>query len=142
MKFNIVAPGIELVGATIKNLTVKNDIVDIEKDAKRSFGLTINEPYFETDDNGIFSIMNIDFEIEVEQSEKHKFIMELSLEGAFLSQGSISEKKFKQLVAVNGAAAIIGIARGKIETLTANIYKKKKIVIPFVNIIDYYKSME
>ena len=37
MKFNIVAPGIELVGATIKNLTVKNDIVDIEKDAKRSF---------------------------------------------------------------------------------------------------------
>ena len=70
MKFNIVAPGIELVGATIKNLTVKNDIVDIEKDAKRSFGLTINEPYFETDDNGIFSIMNIDFEIEVGERGK------------------------------------------------------------------------
>lgn len=68
--------------------------------------------------------------------------MELSLEGAFLSQGSISEKKFKQLVAVNGAAAIIGIARGKIETLTANIFNNGKIVIPFVNVIDYYKSME
>ena len=81
-------------------------------------------------------------EIEVEQSEKHKFIMELSLEGAFLSEGSISEKKFKQLVAVNGAAAIIGIARGKIETLTANIFNNGKIVIPFVNVIDYYKSME
>jgi len=46
------------------------------------------------------------------------------------------------LVAVNGAAAIIGIARGKIEAMTANIFNSGKVVIPFVNVIDYYKSLE
>lgn len=45
------------------------------------------------------------------------------------------------LVGVNGAAALIGIARGKVESITANIFNNGKIVIPFVNVIDYYKGI-
>lgn len=47
---------------------------------------------------------------------------------------------FQPLVAVNGASALIGIARGKIESLSASIFNTGKIVIPFVNVIDYYKE--
>ncbi len=141
MELNMVAVGIELIGTTIKNISVQNEIVDIEKEAKRSFGLTINEPYFETIKDGFFSQLVIDFEIEVEQAESQKFKMKLSLEGAFLSREEVDEEAFKQLVGVNGAAAIIGIARGKIESITANIFNNGKIVIPFVNVIDYYKSL-
>lgn len=36
---------------------------------------------------------------------------------------------------------MIGIARGKIETLSAGIFNKGKIVIPFINVMDYYKSL-
>lgn len=141
MKLNIVATGIELVGTTIKNITVENNIVDIEREAKRSFGLNIKEPYFEETENGFFSQMTIDFEIEVEQSEEQKFTMTMSLEGAFLSEEGVDKKNFQQLVGINGAAAIIGIARGKIEAITANIFNNGKVAIPFVNVIDYYKSM-
>ena len=62
-------------------------------------------------------------------------------EGAFLSEGGIDEKNFKQLAGVNGAAAVIGIARGKIEAITSNIFNNGKITLPFVNVVDYYKSM-
>lgn len=141
MELNMVAAGIELIGTTIKTISVQNEIVDIEKEAKRSFGLTINEPYFETIKDGFFSQLVIDFEIEVEQAESQKFKMKLSLEGAFLSREEVDEEAFKQLVGVNGAAAIIGIARGKIESITANIFNNGKVVIPFVNVIDYYKSL-
>nr|WP_317363118.1 hypothetical protein [uncultured Blautia sp.] len=55
MELNIVATGIELVGTTIKDITVENNIVDIEKEAKRSFGLNINEPYFEETKDVFFS---------------------------------------------------------------------------------------
>lgn len=65
----------------------------------------------------------------------------MSLEGAFVSEEGVDENTFKQLVEVNGAAAVIGIARGKIETITANIFNSGKVVIPFVNVIDYYKSV-
>lgn len=141
MELNLIAAGIELVGTAIKNLTVENTIVDVEKEAKRSFGLNINEPYFEKTEDGFFSQLTIDFEIEIEQSGEQKFKMELTLEGAFLSEGGIDEKNFKQLAGVNGAAAVIGIARGKIEAITSNIFNNGKITIPFVNVVDYYKSM-
>lgn len=141
MELNLIATGLELVGTTIKNISVENTIVDVERDAKRNFGLNINEPYFETAEDGFFSQMTIDFEVEIEQSDNQKFKLEMSLEGAFISSDDVDEKSFTQLVGVNGAAAIIGMARGKIEAITANIFNNGKVVIPFVNVIDYYKSM-
>lgn len=67
--------------------------------------------------------------------------MELALEGAFLSEKGADSKNFKQLVAVNGTSAVISIARGKIETITSSIFNNGKITVPFVNVIDYYKSI-
>ena len=51
------------------------------------------------------------------------------------------EDAFKKLVIINGAAAIIGIARGRIEAMTASVFNNGKIVIPFVNVVDYYKGL-
>ena len=129
------------MGTTIKNITIENNMVDVERDAKRNLGLNINEPRFEEVEGGYFSQMAIDFEIEIEQSEEQNFKMKMSLEGAFLSEEGVDENVFKQLVELNGATAIIGIARGKIEAITANVFNNGKISIPFVNVIDYYKSI-
>ena len=131
MELNRIATGIKLVGTTIKEISVENNIVNVQKEAKRSFGLNINEPSFENIDEGLFSQMAIDFEVEIE----------LSLEGAFLSEKNTEEEDFKQLVIINGAAALISIARGKIESITSNIFDSGKVVIPFVNVIDYYKGL-
>ena len=63
------------------------------------------------------------------------------IEGAFLSKENADEEAFKELVIVNGAAALIGIARGKIEAISAYIFNNGKVVIPFVNVIDYYRNL-
>ena len=141
MELNRIATGIKLVGTTIKEISVENNIVNVQKEAKRSFGLNINEPSFENIDEGLFSQMAIDFEVEIEQAEDRNFRLELSLEGAFLSEKNTEEEDFKQLVIINGAAALISIARGKIESITSNIFDSGKVVIPFVNVIDYYKGL-
>ena len=141
MELNRIATGIKLVGTTIKEISVENNIVNVQKEAKRSFGLNINEPSFENIDEGLFSQMAIDFEVEIEQTEDRNFKLELSLEGAFLSEKNTEEEDFKQLVIINGAAALISIARGKIESITSNLFDSGKVVIPFVNVIDYYKGL-
>lgn len=141
MELNRIATGIKLVGTIIKEISVENNIVNVQKEAKRSFGLNINEPSFENIDEGLFSQMAIDFEVEIEQTEDRNFKLELSLEGAFLSEKNTEEEDFKQLVIINGAAALISIARGKIESITSNIFDSGKVVIPFVNVIDYYKGL-
>lgn len=142
MELNQVTTGIELIGTTIKTIQVKNNIVDVEREAKRSFGLNINEPEFREMGDDFFSRMLIDFDIEIEQSQNQICKIELSLEGAFISKQRVEKNLFKQLVTINGAAALIGVARGKIESLTSNIFNNGKIVIPFVNVVDYYKSLD
>ncbi len=86
--------------------------------------------------------MVIDFEVEIKQSKTQECKIQLSIEGAFISKENVEEDVFKELVVVNGAASLIGIARGKIETISANVFNNGKIVIPFVNVIDYYKNLE
>lgn len=141
MELNLVATGIELIGTTIKELVIENNIVDVEKDAKRNFGLNINEPNFQKVGDELFAQMEIDFEVEIYQSEEKECKIQLALEGVFLLTDDIEEDMFKQLVIINGAAALIGIARGKLETISASIFNNGKIVIPFINVMDYYKSM-
>ena len=85
--------------------------------------------------------MTIDFKVEIEQSEREKCTLQMSVEGAFVSKTDMDKEQFERLVAVNGATAIIGIARGKIEAVTANIFNDGKISIPFVNVINYYQSL-
>ena len=140
MELNCIVDGIELVGTAIKDLSVKNNIIDIGKDARKSFGLSINEPTFERIENAVLAQVVIHFQIEIEQ-EDDKCSIEMVLEGAFLSRNCLNEEAFKQLVILNGVAALIGIARGKIETLSASIFNSGKIVIPFINVLDYYKSL-
>ena len=142
MELNLIATGIELLGASVAKLTVDNTIVDIENDAQRSFGMTINEPQFQNIEKTkeIFSQMTIDFDIIINQSDNDNCNIHFTITGAFLSKGKISEEDFKQLVAINGASALIGIARGKIESLSSSIFNNGKIVIPFVNVIDYYTA--
>ena len=64
------------------------------------------------------------------------------MEGAFLLQEGVDEQSFKQLERVNSAAAIISIASERIEAITLNIFNNGKVIIPFVNVIDHYKSLE
>ena len=141
MELNYIVKGLELIGTTVKELKIENSIIDIERDAKRSFGLEINEPVFEEIDDEIYAQMTIDFDVEISQLEDEECRIHLSMEGAFCSDKEVELDTFKELVIINGAAALVGIARGKIEALSATIFNNGKVVIPFVNVIDYYKEM-
>lgn len=141
MEFNMITPGIELIGTTIKHMDIVNEIADLSNKGEREFGLNINEPSFEIEEDGIYSGMIIDIEINIAQDGDQKCKIDMSIEGAFLSRGQITEEEFKRLVIINGAAALIGVARGKLEAVTANIFNNGKIVIPFINVIDYYRNL-
>lgn len=141
MDLNMITNEIQLIGTTVRNISVDNNIVNVEKESKHSFGLNIHEPYLKQDQNSILAQMTIDFKVEIEQSEREKCTLQMSVEGAFVSKTDMDKEQFERLVAVNGATAIIGIARGKIEAVTANIFNEGKVSIPFVNVINYYQSL-
>ena len=44
MELDYIVAGLKLVGTTINSISVNNTIVDVERGARRSFGLNICEP--------------------------------------------------------------------------------------------------
>ncbi len=140
MNFNEITPGISLLGTTVKSLNVENSVVDILQDSERNFGLNINEPILDQTDSEIFAMLSIELEIEIKQSDDQNCKIEFALGGAFLSEEDADLEEFKGLVAINGAAALVGIARGKIESISANVLNNGKILLPFINVLEYYNS--
>jgi len=140
MNFNQVSTGIFFLDSAVRKLKLENDIFVLDKDAKRTLGLNIHEPKLTKQEKTFLGQLLIDFTIEIEQDE-YKCKIELSLEGVFDSAEGMPKEEFKKLVAVNGAAALIGIARGKIEGITATAFADGKVTIPLINVYDYYKDI-
>ncbi len=140
MKFNYVTPKVQLVGTSIKNLEISNSIIDIQNEEERSFGFNINDARIVANDETLIGTLDIDFELKIVK-EDAECTMDMTVEGAFLAEEQMEIDDFEEFIMINGAAALIGIARGKIESISASIFNEGKIVIPFVNVIDYYKKI-
>ncbi|MDC7278778.1 hypothetical protein NXH64_04590 [Butyrivibrio fibrisolvens] len=140
MNLNEITAGIELLGNNINKLVIKNSLVNFADAKEKKIDFCINKPRFEKDDDGLMGQIEIEFKIDLINSEEQKCHMEIALEGAFVPSGDIDEEQFEQLVMVNGAAALVSIARGKIEAISGNVLNSGKIVIPFINVLEYYKE--
>lgn len=139
MIINEVATGITFIGTQIEKLTINNSITELEDSDKRSFGLDINAPELMTEDGKNYAELAIELVISIKKNEDQHCDINLVLKGAFLNTiGDVT--KFKKLVEVNGAAALIGVARGKIESISSSVFNSGKIVLPFINVLEYYKS--
>ena len=105
MELNCIVDGIRLVGTAIKKLNIENNIADIGYNGKNNFGFNINEPEFKTGSDYVMANMLIDFEIEISYGEQSCKI-QMTMEGAFVSNGTIDVDSFKNMVIINGAAAL------------------------------------
>ena len=140
MYINTVATGIELIGYAITDIKIENTIVDLYSDAEKKFGLNVFEPT--VSEKGITSQINIQIVVEIEQDGKKYSNIDMIMNGSFRAIRKMPREELIRLVSINGVASMIGIARGKIESISASLYNTGKIVIPFVNVVEYYKEIE
>ena len=141
MNLNEISTGIELLGTNVNNLVVNNTLANYSDAKERKIDFYINEPDFGENETGPEGRIEIGFDIDIICNEKQTLHLEISLEGGFVPVGDVDEEQFKRLVLINGAAALVGIARGKIEAISSSVLNCGKIVIPFINVVDYYKEV-
>ena len=141
MNFNMITSEIELIGNSITNIDVKNNIAEYNNDMSKSFGLDVKDIKIEKHDNKKIGEVVLNIQVEVTGTEDSTFKMDMDIDGAFATELETSDDKFMQLLYINGVSALLGIARGKIETITASVFNSGKISIPFVNVLDYYREI-
>ena len=141
MNFNMVTSELELLGNSITSIELNNHIIDFNQDMEKSFGFDVKDIQIDRHDNKTVGRIQLNIRIEVINNGEARFELDMDLEGAFSTDADTDEDKFMRLLYINGVSALLGIARGKIEGITAIAFRTGKISIPFVNILDYYKEV-
>ncbi len=145
MNINKVCSDLEFVNCAITKLEVSNNLIAILPDD--SFDIKLKFlPYFGTNSSDEYhGRLEISLSVVVSRDDVDDSTaeIELDMDGFFAApKDSMSEEEFKSMVALNGGAALYGIARGKVEGISSMIFADGKIVLPFVNVMEYYKQAE
>ena len=84
--------------------------------------------------------MQVDVSLFKENEELEPDTFRVVIEGVFKASNEITDEKFMELLNVNGGAALFSIARSKIEVLSSITYSEGKIVLPMINILQYFSE--
>jgi hypothetical protein len=129
-----------MVGCSVRNLSITNDLISIRDDDELHLDLDILPVYegiIEQEHRGRV-VLNLYIDSVRKEREDQKMEISVTFEALFRSTDSMEEQAFIELLIINGATALYSLARGKIEAISASIFLDGKIVLPFVNIIQYY----
>jgi preprotein translocase subunit SecB len=140
MNFDQITSELQLIGCSIVKLQINNTSAYIPEGVERQLGLDISEPELFKENQMRYSSLDITVIVRFLQNTDEIFSMKVTAEGMFATPTSVEKAQFIQLVKVNGATALYGILRGKIESITAAVFDDGKITLPFVNIYDYYHN--
>ena len=141
ININEITANFFLVGCSIRHIDISNDLVFMNGNEKIQLEIGVKPVYQGVKNNkhsGTIK-MRIDIYAERKDDPEQKASLCTTIEGVFSAPEEMEEGQFMQMVAINGAAALYSIARGKIEAITSNSFASGKIEIPFVNFLDYYK---
>lgn len=140
MDFNKITAELDFVGSSVHNVEIKSDMIRISNSTKKSFGLDIKCSKPLVKDNEKFGklLMQVEVSLFKEDEELEPDSFKIVIEGVFKASNETSDEKFMELLNVNGGAALFSIARSKIEMLSSMTYAEGKIVLPMINIIQYF----
>lgn len=140
MNFNKITSDLNFLGCTIRELKLTNNIVSLSADVIKKFGMDVVPSEINVNEETRFGKLLLKIVVELEEKNENAGIIELVIEGAFSVPILIDEGTFKELILINGATALYSIGRSKIENITASTFLNGKIIIPMINIYDFYKE--
>lgn len=140
---NQISADIQFIGSCITKTKISNNIIHLDNDAAREFGIDIDVGEIDRDkDNALVGIVNLGIIVNVKNKKYNKKSkIDIVIQGCFTSTNpELSEDKFKAMLYINGGSALYSIARSFICNISANIYESGKLLLPMINIIEFIKE--
>ncbi len=145
IRVNNICSELQFVDCAVLKLDISNGLMGLRTDDNYDLRLKF-EPLYD----GIISDrlcgrlrLSVDLVVTRDEETDEKVNVSAILEGVFdAEKASMSEDDFKRMVAINGGAALYGMARGKIEAMSGLIFSTGKITLPYVNVLEYYRQAE
>ncbi|WP_277668639.1 hypothetical protein [Caproiciproducens galactitolivorans] len=140
---NQITADIQFIGSCIQRTKISNNIIRLDDDAVREFGIDIDVPEIERNESlALIGIVNLGIIVNVKDKKNNKKTkIDILIQGCFSSTNpELSEDKFKAMLYINGGSALYSMARSFICNISANIYESGKLLLPMINIIEFIKE--
>lgn len=134
----------KFIGNKIEHLEIENGFLLFPK--REDLTNYIDVEYeiaavYKTEDS-ITGYLKLYINIEIKKNDEENpcsFKANLILAGAFVDDPAIDEESFRSMLSLNGSAALYGIARAFILSISAQCAENARITIPMVN---FFKMRE
>lgn len=132
---------LQMVGSRILRLDIKNDFVFIDE-TKGEVSRQIDVSYklgdvFTLDEEEKSIAGNITIVIEIQiTSKNNRADIGLEIEGCFELESSNDENLLKEMLQINGSAALYSVARGIISSVTSHMCTNGTVLIPMLNMYE------
>ena len=147
MNTDTIKSSFQFIGNQIKNISLKNDFVELHstENLKRLMDVTyeITDVHLEPDVDKILGVVDLHVWCKAEDSESgDEIALEMCVSGCFIDDIDVKEDDFKEMLSLNGCAALYGIARAIIISLSSQAMDGGQLILPMVNFFRLKDNLE
>ena len=126
-------------------LKIRNDFIGLDNlgKVKRTIDLSHSIRAIELIDEGTTysGIVLLMIKVTI-SSGKKKYIVDLTIEGCFNAPVDIGEDAFREMLKVNGVTSLYSIARGFVQSTTAQTLVNGSVLLPMFNVVAYSEDLD
>ena len=142
MNLNQIIANLSIVSTALHSIEVDARMSDITEDTPMEFGLDIkySDPVIEGQTKYGRLLLKINVIVKSAKKTEKPDTFQMVMEGVFAADSSMEDSKFLPLLNINGGAALYSIARAKLEAISGITYSSGKILLPMINMVEYYRE--
>nr|DAN10105.1 MAG TPA: Protein-export protein secB, Greek key beta sheet.35A [Caudoviricetes sp.] len=127
----------------VREVSVRNENGSILPGMKQMIRLDIRQSEREVDGDRQMQSLLLTIHVIVSNDEDEATDeFKLTIEGEFSAKSELEEKEFRELVQFNGSSVLFSLARAKVEEVSALTYEVGKIILPLVNMIQFFRNQD
>ena len=135
----------QIIGNSIKNLKIKNDFISLKEknDTKKKIDISHSIISIEEipEEKIILGTIVLNIKVSI-SSNKKKYILDMAIEGCFNAPVDMGEETFVNMLKVNGITSLYSIARGFVQSTTAQTLVEGNVLLPMLNVVAYSKDLD
>ena len=149
MDANTYQSAFKFIGSRITDLSINHTYFNMESSNSESKSFNLNHKVLDIyEKSGIlYGTIQLQLKIDIHNKAKdesdpnYQYDLKLCIEGCFSSKG-MPQEQFKEMLQINGSAALYSIIRGFVMCTTSQTMLGGQIVLPLLNFTDMPKETE
>lgn len=134
----------QFIGNSVKSFKIKNDFISFDDEAAFKKKLDVFHSVQEIEEmeegNVLSGVLQLNIKVVFSEGKK-KYTIDLTMEGCFIAPSEIGKDAFEKMLSINGLTSLYSVARGFVQSVTAQTVLSGSVLLPMFNVVAYSRDL-